>query len=1003
MAEKDTWNITELTAYVVQEEESLKKGKSHTAMMATTQESGSVKKGSSKGSNKFFKKKSLERKLHVVIPLPLLVQLLRALRESATFVRNLGTRELNVGDLKRGWKIKELRSRRKPNEGELIVHMGNGVTAKVESIGVVRLHLATGYFLDLLDTSYIPSIRRNLIYVSILDRCGCTFHFGDRKVYLFRNSKLVGSGTLYDGLYIIDLVPHAVESSSNAHVMNVISSNRARVDENSSMLWHKRLGHISKQRMERLIKDDILHNLDFFDFSTCVDCIKGKLTVKTRKERTWRSQQVLELVHTDICGPLTPIAVGGYKYFITFIDDFSRYGHVELLAEKSESLSAFQAFKANVELQKGKKIKAVRSDRGGEYYERYDETGRNPRPFARFLQECGIEAQYTMPGTPEQNGIAERRNHTLLDMMRCMLSNSTLPDFLWGEALRTAAYILNQVPSSRDSRFYCPSHTTRIIESDRAIYFEDDHNGGSSEPRSLTLREEPMVLPIPSFPTSAVGLSHIDVSSVDPEPHHDMEPMTVEDDVTDVQFKRSERVRRPAISNYYVVYLQEHDFDADSSSDLVTFQEAISCSKSSSWIHAMHDEMASMYHNGVWDLVELPDGCRLIGCKWVFKTKRDASGQMDVKTTFLNGSLSEDVYMVQPDGFVETGKENMVCKLKSGSKYIILVLYVDDILLAANDINFLLETKQMLSYNFDMKDLGEAHYILGIEIIRDRSKRVLGLSQKTYIDRILKRFNLQSCALGKAPISKGDKLSKSQCPDNDVDKARMQTVLYASVVGSLMYAQVCTRPDIAFPVGVLGRYLSNPGYEHWKAAKKVLRYLQATKDFVLTYQQSDYLNIVGYSDADFAGCLEDKKSTSGYIFMMAGGAISWKSAKQTLIASSTMEAEYVACFEAIRQALWMLNFITELDFILTVPRPLKIYCDNSSAISFYYNTGSSSRSKHIDVKYLFVREKIALSYVSIEYIPTELMLADPLTKALAPKVFRVHVTHMGLLESTYIC
>ncbi|KAH9737203.1 Integrase catalytic domain-containing protein [Citrus sinensis] len=913
------------------------------------------------------------------------------------------------------------------------------------------------------------------------------------------------------------------------------------------MLWHKRLGYISKQRMERLIKDGILHNLDFSDFGTCVDCIKGKLTAKTRKERTQRSQQVLELVHTDICGPFTPIAIGGYKYFITFIDDFSRYGHVELLAEKSKSLSVFQAFKANVELQKGKQIKAVRSDRGGEYYGRYDETGRNPGPFAKFLQECGIEAQYTMPGTPEQNGIAERRNRTLLDMVRCMLSNSTLPDFLWGEALRTAAYILNQVPSksvpktpyelwsgkrpslrhfhvwgcraevrpynpqlrkldpktisghfigycigSRGSRFYCPSHTTKIIESDRAIYFEDDHNGGSSEPRSLTLREERVVLPIPSFPTSAMGLPHIDDFSVDPELHHNMEPMIVEDDGTDVPLRRSERIRRPAISDDYVVYLQEHDFDADSSSDPITFQEAISCSESSSWIHAMHDEMASMYHNGVWDLVELPDGCRPIGCKWVFKTKRDVRGQverykarlvakgfsqregidytetyspvstkdsfriimalvalfnlelhqMDVKTAFLNGSLSEDVYMVQPDGFVESGRENMVCKLKrsiyglkqasrqwylkfhdivtsygfqenavdqciylrvSGSKYIILVLYVDDILLAANDTNLLLETKHMLSCSFDMKDLGEAHYVLGIEILRDRSRGILGLSQKTYIDRVLKRFNLQSCAPGKAPISKGDKISKSQCPDNDVDKARMQTVPYASVVGSLMYAQVCTRPDIAFPVGVLGRYLSNPGFEHWKAAKKVLRYLRATKDFVLTYQQSDYLNIVGYSDADFAGCLEDKKSTSGYIFMMAGGAISWKSVKQTLIASSTMEAEYVACFEATRHALWMQNFITGLDCILAVPRPLKIYCDNSAAVSFSHNTGSSSRSKHIDIKYLFVREKIALSCVSVEYIPTELMLADPLTKALAPKVFREHVTHMGLFESTYIC
>ncbi|KAL9461972.1 hypothetical protein AB3S75_000039 [Citrus x aurantiifolia] len=237
--------------------------------------------------------------------------------------------------------------------------MGNGVTAKVESIGVVRLHLATSYFLDLLGTAYIPSIRRNLISVSILDRCGYTFHFGDRKVYLFCNSELVGYGTLYDGLYMIDLFSRGVESSSNAHVVHVVSSNRARVDENSSMLWHKRLGHISKQRMERLIKDDILHNLDFSYFGTCVDCIKGKLTAKVRKERTRRSQKVLELVRTDICRPFTPIAIGGYKYFITFIDDFSRYGHVELLTEKSESLSVFQAFKANVELQKGKKITAV--------------------------------------------------------------------------------------------------------------------------------------------------------------------------------------------------------------------------------------------------------------------------------------------------------------------------------------------------------------------------------------------------------------------------------------------------------------------------------------------------------------------------------------------------------------------------------------------------------------------------------------------------------------------
>ena len=136
----------------------------------------------------------------------------------------------------------------------------------------------------------------------------------------------------------------------------------------------------------------------------------------------------------------------------------------------------------------------------------------------------------------------------------------------------------------------------------------------------------------------------------------------------------------------------------------------------------------------------------------------------------------------------------------------------------------------------------------------------------------------------------------------------MQDIPYASIVGSLMYAQVCTRPDISFAVGVLGRYQSNPGIEHWKAAKKVLRYLQGTKSHMLTYRHSDQLEVIGYTDSDFGGCEDSRKSTSGYVFVLAGGAISWKSAKQTIIASSIMEAEFVACFEATNQGLWLRPF-----------------------------------------------------------------------------------------------
>ena len=138
---------------------------------------------------------------------------------------------------------------------------------------------------------------------------------------------------------------------------------------------------------------------------------------------------------------------------------------------------------------------------------------------------------------------------------------------------------------------------------------------------------------------------------------------------------------------------------------------------------------------------------------------------------------------------------------------------------------------------------------------------------------------MSTCSAGDAPVVKGDKLSKLQCPQNDLERNEMKKIPYASAVGSLMYAQVCTRPDIAFAISVLGRFQSDPGMDHWRAAKKVLRYLQRTKDFMLTYRHSDLLEVIGYADADYAGCADDLKSTSGYLFMLAGGAISWKSVK----------------------------------------------------------------------------------------------------------------------------
>ena len=203
-------------------------------------------------------------------------------------------------------------------------------------------------------------------------------------------------------------------------------------------------------------------------------------------------------------------------------------------------------------------------------------------------------------------------------------------------------------------------------------------------------------------------------------------------------------------------------------------------------------------------------------------------------------------------------------------------------------------------------------------------------------------------------------------------------------------------PDIAFVVGVLERYQSNPGIDHWRAAKKVMRYLQGTKDYMLMYRRTYSLEVIGYSDADFAGCVDSRKSTSGYIFKLADGAVSWRSAKQTLTATSTMEAEFISCFEASSHGVWLKSFISGLRIVDSISRPLKLYCDNSPAVFMAKNNKSGSRSKHIDIKYLAIRERVREMKVVIEHISTELMIVDPLTKGMPPKYFKDHAVQMGL-------
>jgi len=260
--------------------------------------------------------------------------------------------------------------------------MGNRVKALVEAVGTYRLKLDIGHHLDLREPLYVPRLSRNLVSLSKLDVTRYSFNFANGCFILFKHNYLIGTGVLCDGLYKLKLDDLYVETVLTQH--HNVGTKCSLVNEQSTFLCHKHLGHISRERMERLIKNEILPNLNFTDLNNCVDCIKGKQTKHTKKG-VIRSTQLLEIMHTDIYGPFDVNYFGKERYFITFIDDYSHYGYVYLLHEKSQAVDALEIYLNEVERQLDRNVKIIRFDRGSEYYKRYDETGKHPGPFAKLL------------------------------------------------------------------------------------------------------------------------------------------------------------------------------------------------------------------------------------------------------------------------------------------------------------------------------------------------------------------------------------------------------------------------------------------------------------------------------------------------------------------------------------------------------------------------------------------------------------------------------------------
>ena len=327
--------------------------------------------------------------------------------------------------------------------------MGNNIYCDVLDIGTVKIMIPRERNLYLSDVLFAPTMRRNLISIPCLDEKGfeIRFHFG--KVSIGKHGRILMWGIKMDGLYRLNDISFV--NNNNAVVGSFayldMSINHSYVYDDSCLcmddpyIWHMRLGHINKIKMKRMISMGLIPNMNIV-FTTCEPCISSQIARLPFPKRQ-RSNELLAIVHSDVCVPLNIKTYRGMEYFVTFIDDFSQYGHIYLIHQKSEVFEKFQEYKKKVENQLGRNIKILQSNRGGEYMS---------DPFSYFLKENGIIHQLTMSYTPQQNGIAKIRNKTLLDIVRSMLNHSSLGSIFWGETIVTAMYLLNLVPTKIHNR-----------------------------------------------------------------------------------------------------------------------------------------------------------------------------------------------------------------------------------------------------------------------------------------------------------------------------------------------------------------------------------------------------------------------------------------------------------------------------------------------------------------------------------------------------------------------
>ena len=532
-------------------------------------------------------------------------------------------------------------------DNERFLNVGDGRLVPVLALGVLEIVFNRNVIL-LNDCHYCPTFLLNVISVGLLATSNYEISIKDVTLNIIMNGVIVMTGHLSNGIYILSQPVNVVYNSSK----------RPRTtDVTDIYIWHHRLGHINKNRLNRLTQEGILRVDDCESLKTCESCLLGKMTKSSFTRKGERAKELLGLVHTDVCGPMSTCAKGGYYYFITFTDDLSRFGYVYLMRHKSESFEMFKQYHKEVEKQTGKCIKILRSDRGGEYLS---------NDFVTYLRENGILSQWTPPGTPQHNGVSERRNRTLLDMVRSMMGFASLSISFWGYALESACHILNKVPSKSVSKtphemwyghkpvitylrvWGCPAYVKRAKsdklepKSDKCFFigYPKETKGYyfyNTEEQKVFISNRAVFLE-KEFLSEGTNSSNIELEEV-----HQVEGTTQTSEhleselirsnskpILNAPLRRSGRV--PNQPDRYLGFLVQNGDPVEldeNNEDPITYMDAMQRTDSNKWLDAMKSELDSMKDNNVWTLVDPPEGIKPIGCKWVFKRKRGADGKVE--------------------------------------------------------------------------------------------------------------------------------------------------------------------------------------------------------------------------------------------------------------------------------------------------------------------------------------------------------------------------------------